>query len=186
MHTEHQHHEVAEPHETGRRFRVLAEARRARERMCGKDMAVLCVSNALDGAAICVAIAIGLGLGGLPVVQRSRRVIVHCGSDRMVRHGRRGCGRGHGCGRLAVVERKSWLPPAWVGVGNFCVAGQGLSAWSEELMTHGSGDWGRGRGRRKQLLGREPWAQHEKERPQAFHGAGPAAAGRGYGGRLFC
>jgi hypothetical protein len=119
MHTEDQHHQVAEPHEAGRRLRVLAEARGARERMCGKHMAVLCISNALRGVAIAVAITIGLGLVGLPMVQRSRHVIVDCGSisDRIVRHGRRGCGRGHGCSRLVVAETRSWLPSACVGRG---------------------------------------------------------------------
>jgi hypothetical protein len=67
-----------------------------------------------------------------------------------------------------------------LGVGNFLRSWSGSRRGSEELMTHGSGD-GMRRGGRKQLLGRESWARHDKQRekewPQAFHGAGSAAVG---------
>jgi hypothetical protein len=129
-------------------------------------MAVLCVSNALGGGAIGLVLgAIGLGLAGLSTVQGGMRAHINGGSDGLVRHCRRRGRRGHGCCR-SVVDTGSWLLQLREEVG-VSRRGRGINDARKRRL-------GKGKGRRKQLLGREPWAK--EERRDAVHGAGPAGA----------
>jgi hypothetical protein len=106
MLTENKHHEIAKAYKAGRLLRVLTETGGPLERVCCKDMAVLCISNALRGGAI------GVALARLSLVQGSMWAHIHGGSDGAVGHGRSGRRRGHGCSRVLAVATTSWLPAA--------------------------------------------------------------------------